>query len=176
MKCPFCKAQSEKAIFQNVEVDFCPTCLGMFFEQDELRIAKDERDKNLVWLDIDLWEDKKKFKISKANLLCPVCQVPFYEVLYGDSAIKIDICTVCRGIWLNRGEFREIIEYLKQKAQYEILENYFKNLTAEIIEVFTGPETLKQEISDVLAILKLLNYKFAAQYPEIVQIISNLPK
>jgi len=166
----------EKAIVAGVEIDFCPNCLGMFFEHDELQIAKDTKDQNLRWLDNDLWEDKLKLEISKANLLCPSCEVPFYEVRYGDSNIKVDICTVCDGIWLDRGEFREIIQYLKQKGQQEILENYFKNLIQEIIEIFTGPETIKNEIADVLNILKLLNYKFAAQYPAIVEIISNLPK
>ena len=166
----------EKAVIAGVEVDFCPNCLGMFFEHDELQIVKDIKDQNLRWLDNDLWEDKLKLEISKANLLCPACEVPFYEVRYGDSNIKVDICTVCDGIWLDRGEFREIIQYLKQKGQQEILENYFKNLTQEIIEIFTGPESIKSEIADVLNVLKLLNYKFAAQYPTIVEIISNLPK
>jgi len=176
MKCPSCKAQLKKAIFYNTEVDYCPTCLGLFFEQEELRIAKDEKDKNLQWLDFDLWKDKTKFKINKANLLCPLCQMPFYSVNYGDSKIRVEICTVCKGIWLDRGEFKKIIDYLKQKEQSEILHNYFKNLVKETAEVFTGPETLKEEISDVLAMLKILNYKFAVQFPEITEIIANLPK
>lgn len=166
----------EKAIVSGVEIDFCPNCFGMFFEQNELQIAKDIKDENLRWLDTDLWQYKSQFKISKSGILCPACQVPFYEIKYGDSGIKVDICVVCEGTWLDRGEFREIINYLKQTAQHEILENYFKNLTSEIVEIFTGPETLKQEISDVLCLLKLLNYKFAAQYPEIIEIIAKLPK
>ena len=176
MKCPVCNVELEKAIFQNVEVDFCPICLGMFFEKEELRVAKDEKDNNLVWLDIDLWKDKRKFKISKANLLCPVCQLPLYTVFYGDSKIEVDICSICQGVWLDRGEFRKIIEYLKEKAKYEILKNYFKNLAKEIAEVFVGPEPLREEILDVITILKLLNYKFAVQFPILIEIISALPK
>lgn len=176
MNCPHHKTNLEKSIFHNVEVDYCPICLGMFFEQDELRVAKDEKDKDLAWLDIDLWKDKTKFKIAKGNLLCPLCQVPLYTVNYADSEIQVEICSVCKGAWLDRQEFKKIIDYLQEKAQYEILENYFKNLAKEVAEIFTGPETLKEEILDVLAILKLLNYKLAAQFPTITQIISNLPK
>ena len=176
MMCPRCKKNLEKAILSNVEIDFCPICLGMFFGKDELRIAKDEKDKNLLWLDIDLWKDKKKLKISKANLLCPSCQLPLYTVNYGDSEIKVDICSVCQGIWLDRGEFKSIVDYLKEKVKYEILENYLSNLAKEIAEVFVGPETFKEEILDVLTILKVLNYKFATQFPTITKIISNLPK
>ena len=54
MLCPICKIELEKAIFYGVEVDYCPRCLGVWFEEDELRLAKDEKDKNLNWLDVDL--------------------------------------------------------------------------------------------------------------------------
>ena len=176
MFCPKCKKKLDKAIFYNVEVDYCPQCLGIFFEKDELRQAKDEKDKNLRWLDVDLWKDRKKFKISYGQRLCPSCRLPLYEVYYGDSRIIVDICNVCQGIWLDRLEFKKIIEYLKNKANYEILHKYIKNLTDEFWEVFTGPETLREEILDFLTILKLLNYKFIVQHPVLTGLISNLPR
>ncbi len=176
MECPRCQKPLDKAIFYNVEVDYCPQCLGIFFEEEELRWAKDERDKNLRWLDFDLWKNKKKFKISYGIRLCPSCRLPLYEVYYGDSRIIVDFCNLCHGIWLDRGEFKKIIEYLKEKGNYEVLNNYFQNLISEFWEIFTGPETLREEISDFLTILKLLNYKFATQHPVITKIISNLPK
>ena len=108
--------------------------------------------------------------------LCPFCRLPLYEVYYGDSGIIVDVCNLCQGTWLDRSEFKKIIEYLKKKADFELLESYAKNLTEEFWEIFTGPETLKEEISDFLIILKLLNYKFATQHPNITKIISQLPK
>ena len=176
MNCPICKKEFKKAVFYGVGVDYCPQCLGLWFEEDELRQAKDEKDKNLNWLDIDLWQDKKKFKISKDKRICPRCSVPLYSVNYSDSNIEVDVCSVCQGIWLDRGEFKKIIEYLKKKGKTEILENYFKNLIREGAEVFTGPETFQEEIADFLTILKLLNYKFATEHPTISEMISNLPK
>ncbi len=167
MVCPICKIDLEKAILCNVGVDFCFRCLGVWFEEEELRWAKDEKDKNLKWLDIDLWKDKKKFKISSGIRLCPVCRLPLYEVYYGDSRIIVDICNICRGIWLDRGEFKRIIEYLQRKGHYEVLNNYLKNLIKEFWEIFTGPENLREEVLDFLTILKLLCYKFAIQRPTI---------
>jgi Zn-finger nucleic acid-binding protein len=160
MVCPICQKSLSKAIFYKVEVDYCPACLGIFFEEDELRQAKDEKDKNLRWLDIDLWQKEKEFQIAKAQKLCPKCEVPFYQVNYGNSKIKVDLCNLCSGIWLDRGEFKKIIDYLKEKADYEILNNYLRNFLSEAKEIFSGPETFKEEILDFLTILKLLNYKF----------------
>ncbi len=208
MECPRCNKKLEKAIFHQTEVDYCPQCLGIFFEEDELRQAKDERDRGLRWLDIDLWKDKNKFKIAYGIRLCPFCRLPLYEIYYGDSRVGkedkssssptealdevkkrtkfsspfaaarviVDVCNVCKGIWLDRGEFKKIIEYLKEKGEYEILNDYLKTLAEEFWEIFTGPENLREEVLDFMAIFKIINYKFLVQYPQLANIISNLPK
>ena len=197
MICPVCKIQLDKAILHNVEVDYCPQCLGLWFDQEELRWAKDEKDRNLKWLDIDLWKDKKKFKIGRGIRLCPFCRFPLYEVYYGPiasprrgkfrstnsflgkegagSGVVVDVCNLCQGIWLDRGEFQKIIEYLKRKDNWEILNSYAKNLKEEFWEIFTGPEAFREEILDFLTILKLLNHKFLTQHQTLIKLISNLP-
>ena len=71
---------------------------------------------------------------------------------------------------------KKIIEYLKEKADYEVLHNFSKNITQEFWEIFMGPEVFREELSDFLTLLKLLNYKFATQHPNITKIISHLPK
>lgn len=176
MLCPICKIELSEVIFHKVGINSCSKCLGFWLEEDELRMAKDEKDKEISWLDIDLWQDKTKFKINRGQKVCPVCRLPLYEVEYSDSKVKVDVCNLCLGIWLDRGEFKKIIEYLKSRANYEVLNNYTKNLVQEFKEIFIGPETTKEEISDFLTVLKLFNYKFIVQHPTIAKIISELPK
>ncbi len=175
--CPNCKNQNlSDTILYNTEVDYCPVCLGLWFDEDELRWAKDEKNKYLSWLDIDLWKDEKKFKASKGGRLCPVCKVPLYEVYYGDSWVIVDVCNLCHGIWLDRAEFKKIISWLNEKSSKEIIHHYGKNLVKEMAEIFTGPETLKSEIGDVLVVLKMLKYKFSAKHPFLAGLFVNLPK
>ncbi|MBI1984518.1 MAG: zf-TFIIB domain-containing protein [Candidatus Wildermuthbacteria bacterium] len=177
MKCPVCKTRKlEQAIFSGVEVDYCPRCYGLWFEEDELQFAKDEKDRDLRWLDIDLWENVSRFRISPSGKLCPQDRMPLYEVHYSDSVVKVDLCNLCHGIWLDRGEFKDIIAYLKAEAQDKILYDYLGVLKEELWEVFSGPEMLKEEVLDVFAILKLLRYKFAVQHPTLARIISALPR
>ena len=107
MTCPIDKNQFKKALLAETEVDYCPKCLGLWFEEDELRQAKDVKDRNLRWLDIDLWKDGEKFKISPGQKLCPSCRLPLYEANYGSSDIRVDVCNICRGVWLDRGEFKK---------------------------------------------------------------------
>jgi len=175
---PFGVAQGrlEKALFHNVEVDYCPECLGIFFDKNELALAKDDKDAQLNWLDFDIWRDKGKFKVSLSNRQCPSCRVLFVEVGYDDSHVKIDFCKHCQGIWLDRGEFKQIMVYLKRKADYEILHRYTKNLTQQLWEVFAGPQKFREELSDFFMLLKLFNYKFVVQHPLLNSMIENAQK
>jgi|GEM_PF-165157 len=196
MICPYCQEDLEKTIFYGVEIDHCPKCLGLWLEENELELAKDKKDEDLKWLDIDLWKDKKKFNISPAftevstdklqHKLCPFCRLPLYEVSYGDSGIdrahknlcapvKIDLCNLCSGIWLDRGEFKKIIEYLRKRKDYEVLDGFSKRVIKEFWEIFIGPGPLREDISDFLSVLKILVYKFSAQHPTFIKIIASLP-
>lgn len=177
MQCPNnCKSHMEKVLFCNVEVDYCPNCLGIWFDKEELRLAKDDADAQLNWLDFDIWRDKGKFKVYNIAKRCPLCRIPFVEVTYDDSKVKIDFCKHCEGIWLDRGEFKQIIIYLIRKYDYEILHRYTKNLILQLWEVFTGPEKFREELEDFLMILKLLNYKFAVLQPHLNKLIEQAPK
>lgn len=176
MECPRDKEHLEKILFHSVEVDYCPKCLGVWFDKDELRFAKDARDRQLNWLDFDLWRDKSKFKVLHSNIHCPVCRAGLTEVAYDQSKVKIDFCKMCGGIWLDRGEFKQIINYLKNKSDYEILNHYSKNLVLELWEVFSGPEKFRSELSDFLTIIKLFNYKFITQHPLLNTLIEDMQK
>ena len=176
MECPNDGEQLEKVLFHLVEVDYCPKCLGMWFDKNELRRAKDARDQQLNWVDVDLWRDKSKFKVSLHDKHCPVCRVGLRQVGYDDSKVKVDFCKNCQGVWLDRGEFKQIINYLKSKSDYEILHHYMKNLVLELWEVFSGPEGFRSELLDLLMLTKLFNYKFVAQHPRLNELMEGLPK
>lgn len=163
-------------LFHNVEVDYCAECLGVWFDKNELANAKNDKDQQLNWLDFDVWRDKSKFSLQNINKRCPVCRLPFVQVGYDDSSVKIDFCKHCQGIWLDRGEFKQIMTYLKRKADYEILHHYAKNLAKELWEVFAGPEKFREELADFLTLLKLFNYKFVVQHPHVNSLIDELPK
>lgn len=42
---------------------------------------------------------------------CPVCQASFKEVIR--DGILIDICTQCKGVWLDRGELEKLLEAVR---------------------------------------------------------------
>jgi len=176
MNCPNDNEKLETVLFHNVEADYCPKCLGIWFDKDELRLAKDDKDAQLNWVDVDLWRDKLKFHVSRGDKHCPVCRTGLQEVKYDGSKTKVDFCKMCGGIWLDRGEFKQIINYLKDKSDYELLHHYTKNLVRQLWEVFSGPETFRSELEDFLTLLKLFAYKFETQHSHLNTLIEELPK
>jgi len=176
MKCLSCGDQETKIIkIGEVEIDSCPTCQGYWFDTDELRKAKDEKVQQAKWFDFDLWKDEAKFKAAPSQRQCPVCGERLYRINYHESDIEIEVCKNHHGIWLNRGEFKKIIGYVKDKASYEIIKNYSKVLLRQTEEVASGPESFQSEIEDLGIVLNLFSYKFAAQHPILSIIIQNLP-
>lgn len=176
MECPNDKENLEKVLFHEIEVDYCPKCLGIWFDKDELRLAKDEKDKDLNWVDVDLWRDKKKFVVSHMAKHCPFCRTGLVEVKYDDGRTKVDFCKNCEGIWLDRGEFKQIVVYLKTKSDYQVINKYIKNFVLQLWEVFSGPEKFRSELEDFLTLTKLLKYKLITQYPYIKDLVDSLPK
>lgn len=46
-------------------------------------------------------------------LNCPVCYSPFQEI--AKDGILIDICTQCRGVWLDCGELDQLLDAARKK-------------------------------------------------------------
>ncbi|OGE74441.1 MAG: hypothetical protein A3I07_00800 [Candidatus Doudnabacteria bacterium RIFCSPLOWO2_02_FULL_42_9] len=174
MKCPNNHESFQEIKFGNVKVDRCSECEGLWFNHDELRQAKDVQDEYAKWFDVDLWKDEKDFKSTSSTKLCPIDNVPLYEIDYGNSGVKIDACKTCQGIWLDKDEFKHLIDYIKKSYPYDLAFNYTKSILEEGKEIFTGPESLKSEITDFLLLVKLVQFKVFIS-PTLTNVILNLP-
>ncbi len=175
MKCPNNHESFEEVSISNVKVDRCSVCEGFWFSQDELRQAKDTQDEYAAWFDFDLWDDEKNFQSAQSDRLCPVDQIPMFRVKYEGSNIEIDACKKCLGVWLDKDEFKKIVEFVKGRSAYDLLHNYTKSVLEEGKEIFTGPENLKSEVNDFLMVVKLLQFKITIGNPNLAHFLLNLP-
>lgn len=44
---------------------------------------------------------------------CPVCRAQFKEIV--KYIVLIDVCTECRGVWLDRGELDKLLDIAREK-------------------------------------------------------------
>ncbi len=176
MKCPTCKAELKKYTMHETAVDFCLDCGGYWLDIGELQNVFSKDDLDMRWMETDLWKDPKQSRMIPDGRICPHCRVALHTFEYGDSGIKVDVCRVCEGLWLDKGEVGGLLQYFKDKGQYEILHHYGEVLAEEAWEMFSGPKGQKEELADFLAVLKLLRYKFLAQWNAFSRSLMNIPK
>ena len=115
MNCPKCNAAMEKVQVQEVEVDRCTGCKGIWFdasEQEDLRkiVGSEKVDSG------DRARGKVMDSIRKVN--CPVCHSPMIEMVdHKHPNVHFESCHVCYGIFFDAGEFtdykeRSILDYI----------------------------------------------------------------
>ncbi len=172
-----CKKEPlKKMMIAGIQIDYCPKCLGMWFEKGELDSAKNNKDFALRWIDFDLWKNQKNFDAKLTEKKCPKDRSVLYCVKYQNSDIEIDVCNLCQGIWLERGEFDKLIDYLKAEDKKELMKNYSNVLSQELWEVFDGPKELREELTDLISVIKILQYKFIGENDWMKRFLMSLPK
>ena len=157
MKCPKCKLEDLKeAMINHIKIDRCDCCGGLWFDKKELRISRDARDKDLSWLDFDLWEDQDKLAVSGKSANCPKDGKPLFKIKYEDTDVMVDICLDCHGVWLDKGELDNIIAQLKERINSETIPEYLNDLGKEIAELLAHPSHADVELRHIAIVMKLL--------------------
>lgn len=114
MKCPKCQSDTlgEYAV-ENVAVDRCSVCEGIWFDAQELSelLAEDARQvASLRRGAVDQSADGKRGR-------CPRDEADLLRVFSAiEKTVILDACPECRGIWLDGGEFAKLFAARRQKA------------------------------------------------------------
>ena len=101
MICPKCRKSTLKEILiknMDVKVDKCSQCHGIWFDGVELEATVPEASKELSAADA---------AIANARL-CPRCYKVLMQFEYPQTLVKIDMCKLCDGVWLDADELKEI--------------------------------------------------------------------
>ena len=67
-------------------------------------------------------------------MTCPQDKESLYEIFYDNADIKVDVCKECQGVWLDSGEYENIIAFLKRTVFREDVSEYLKHLEDQIKE------------------------------------------
>jgi Zn-finger nucleic acid-binding protein len=178
MDCPRCHVATEPVSIQSIRLDRCPRCGGTWYDAGELRLLKDRAaDGDYRWIDFDLWRDTDKFRAGEQEgLACPKDGTTMTTVRYGESDVLINICLECRGVWLDAGEFRRIVEYLDEMVNSQDLGDYLEDVRDEFLDVVRGREGVQSELADIGKVLYLLQLRFAVQYQRLVDTLRRIAR
>lgn len=176
MDCPKCEESMNVRNIKKVEINECSKCNGIWFDQDELRRAKDQTEPDLNWMDFEIWKQADHFIFSAKALKCPKCQIDMVAIDYGDTGVEIDYCPQCQGTWLDEGEFEKIIGSLDSELATKSISDYIKASLEEAKELITGPESFISEWKDFTTVLRMFQYRFFIENPKLLDTVEKIQK
>ena len=171
--CPSCGKPLQSVKMGSVEVEECSSCKGVWFDQGELRQAKDEADPDLNWMDFDLWSATEQFETQPSSLSCPNCAIPLVSLMYGHSSVCVETCPTCKGTWLEKGEFKKILDSMEQDLVSKSFSEYIHDAVKEGAELLTGHESLVSEWKDFVTVLRLMEYRLFVENPTLLNTITS---
>ena len=108
MDCPACKNAMITLEFEDVEIDYCTDCGGIWLDAGELELLLNEPDKAKGLLDSFRIDSESDEKIRK----CPICDKKMQKIVIGSSkpVLLIDKCRRGDGLWFDKGELQDIFD------------------------------------------------------------------
>ena len=102
MKCPKCQSELHEMYIEGVDVDFCDTCKGIWFDKDEMAFMAE--------LPNDIPNQDAEKTATQSTYPCPRCKSAKLEEIRFHQAndLLVDRCPVCQGIWLDKGELPKV--------------------------------------------------------------------
>jgi Zn-finger nucleic acid-binding protein len=119
--CPVCKEPMIVVEHEKIELDYCTTCLGVWFDAGELALLLESLDLEVGEFNIaDIMTLPEK-KIAEKKRRCPVCGKKMQKAAIGnDPEVVIDVCTWGEGMWFDGDEVGHVIRQLLDKPSAEL--------------------------------------------------------
>ena len=108
MQCPKCPGEMQPLTFNDVEVDRCTKCYGLFFDHLEKEMLKKMEGSE----ELDVGDEFVGATYNEIlDVPCPKCKTKMDHVVHTDPfEIKFECCSACKGVYFDAGEFRDYLE------------------------------------------------------------------
>ena len=106
MNCPVCKKPMIILELNQVEIDFCDTCEGIWLDAGEIELLlNDSPGKDNVFSSLTSIANVKEKKIR-----CPLCNKKMDKVkIDAGGLVIIDKCKLNEGYWFDKNELQKIL-------------------------------------------------------------------
>ncbi len=165
MLCPKDNIVCDLVQLQDVSIDVCPRCLGVWLEQGEVRrlvrhlSIPEYSDVPRLLAEWDIFEHQgtpPKDFWREDTLVCTKDGAPMRKHYFAGTQIGIDQCQKCHRFWLDGGELHAIAAYVKPDHDLDRAWQSFirdenewrrklqeaKTLPAQLLLMATNPKTL----------------------------------
>lgn len=114
MKCPACNEILFTVEYEQIELDYCGECQGVWLDAGELDLLLGDHALTEGFLSAG---DPASYKNEQVRL-CPLCDSPMNKsVTGGAKPVVHDLCPKGHGTWFDSGELAAVIEQGVATAQ-----------------------------------------------------------
>ena len=170
--CLVCGARLDLYSILSMKFEACPKCHGMWLARDELRKLKNKVGiGELHWLNHEV-DNIEKAAAIPGKRVCPKDDTKLLSVVFGKSSIVLDCCPKCHGIWLDRGEYDKIVNYLRQEAGSATIKDVEREIAEDVEKLWKGgPEGRLAELGDIAAaVTALINFTIF-EHPTLLKMV-----
>ena len=128
MICPTCKSDMIVVEHENIELDYCTNCRGVWFDSGELELLLESMGLESPDQFLSNILGSAEAESSEKKRKCPICRQKMKKTTIGqEPAILIDVCQRADGLWFDAGEVGQLIKQLakmpseKQGSQQQII-------------------------------------------------------
>lgn len=123
MFCPVCKEAMLILEYENIELDYCPSCEGIWMDAGELELLLATQTKILDLSNLP--------HLTRSKRRCPRCRKKMRVTQLPEDEVEIDICPRDGGIWLDKGELLEIAQFRASTDNLKDIQRFFNALFIE---------------------------------------------
>src|SRR3984957_8539962 len=112
MKCPNCDNELMQTKREGIDLEYCPSCRGMWLTRQELEELEDEV--------FDFGDDEKGtliFNATATSCKCPQCGKLMKRFKYRLYDLEMDFCEDGHGYWLEADEDKRVLELMKEEEK-----------------------------------------------------------
>ena len=117
MICPVCDQAMVIVEYQEIELDYCTNCKGVWFDSGELELllASAGHDDSQEYL--NRVTGKPEAVTTEKKRKCPICTKKMGKTYIDDGGeVLVDICPYEHGIWFDGQEVNQLLKHLAQKS------------------------------------------------------------
>jgi len=140
MKCPTCHNLMIVVEHENIELDYCPDCSGVWFDAGELELLLEATQLEGTSLALDDILSSPESSSTEKKRKCPICGQRMKKATVGHKpAVLIDACPRGDGLWFDKGEVGQLITQLPSKPSEK--SDAQERIINFLGEVFRGEES-----------------------------------
>ena len=139
MICPVCKYDMIAVEYHNIELDYCNSCKGVWFDSGELELLLKLQGLEEPKAFFDGILNSQEAASSEKKRNCPICGHKMKKTaIGGQPEILIDICRDKHGLWFDGGEVTQLIRRLA--GEHPTKHDSREQVISFLEEVFEAPE------------------------------------